>query len=140
VTVTNSYIEDILKEQGLKITKTRSFTLKSLYELNHPSVEDIIEYLYQSDIKTTFQSVYNNLETFEDLKLIKKIPTNGGFMRYDVHLHNHCHIHLAKSNQVNDYNDKELMQLIENHFLQKKNSTIDIKSIDVIINANQSIS
>jgi len=133
--VTDSHIEDTLKSHGLKITKTRFSTLKALYELNHPTVEDIIQYLAQANIKTSFQSVYNNLETFESLNLIKKIATNGGSMRYDVHLHNHCHIHLDNGNKVNDYNDTELMELIENHFKKKNDHNFDINSIDVIINA-----
>ncbi len=139
MTVTDTHIEDTLKKQDLKITKTRFFTLKSLYELNHPSVEEIIQYLAQANIKTTFQSVYNNLETFEDLKLIKKMATNAGCMRYDIHLHNHCHIHLDETNEVNDYNDKELMDLIENHFNKKNLKGYDIKSIDVVINAKQQL-
>jgi Fe2+ or Zn2+ uptake regulation protein len=137
LTVTNEHIETILKGQGLKITKTRFFTLKSLYELNHPSVEDIIKFLFQSNIKTTFQSVYNTLETFEQLTIIKKVATNGGCMRYDIHLHNHCHIHIDETNEVNDYNDKELMLLIENHFKKKNPEGYNIKSIDVVINAKQ---
>ena len=135
--ITNEHIESTLKNLGLKITKTRFFTLKSLYELNHPSVEEIIQYLSNSEIKTSFQSVYNNLETFEQLHLIKKVATNGGCMRYDVHLHNHCHIHIDESNEVNDYNDEELMLLIENHFKKKNPEGYNIKSIDIVINAKQ---
>lgn len=134
---TNEHIEATLKARGLKITKARFFTLKSLYELNHPSVEEIVQYLAQSNIKTSFQSVYNNLETFEQLDLIKKVPTNGSSMRYDIHLHNHCHIHIDESNEVNDYNDEELMTLIENHFKKKHPNGYNIKSIDVVINAKQ---
>jgi len=140
MTVNDSEISEILKKHSLKITKTRFFTLKALYELNHPSVENIITYLSESAISTTFQSVYNNLETFEELQLIKKIATNSGSMRYDIRTQNHCHIHLDESNEVNDYNDQELMDLIENHFKKKKINDFNIKSIDVIINAKQSIS
>ena len=135
--VTKSHIEEILKQNGLKITKTRFSTLKALYELNHPSVEDIVQYLFLADIKTTVQSVYNNLELYEELNIIKKIATNGSSMRYDIHSHNHCHIHMNDSNEVNDYHDQELMDLIENHFKNKKITDLNIKSIDVIITAKE---
>lgn len=135
--VEDSYIESTLKNHGLKITQVRFSILKSLYDLNHPSVEEISNYLIQNGIKSTFQSVYNNLETFEELQLIKKVATNAGSMRYDIHLHNHCHIHCDETNEVNDYEDKELMGLIENHFKQKGLNGYNIQSIDVIINAKQ---
>jgi len=137
MTVNDSDISEILKKHSLKITKTRFFTLKALYELNHPSVENIVNYLSESTINSTFQSVYNNLETFEELQLIKKIATNSGSMRYDIRTQNHCHIHLDESNEVNDYHDHELMSLIENHFKAKKKNGFNIESIDVIINAKQ---
>ena len=117
--VDKSHIENLLRKNDLKITNARFFTLKALYELNHPTVDEIASFLQKSNIKSSFQSVYNNLETFENLGLVKKVATNAGSMKYDIHLHNHCHIHCDETNEVNDYEDKELMGLIENHFKQK---------------------
>ena len=137
MTGTKTDIETTLKKNGLKITTSRFSTLEALYKLNHPSVEELIKYLSLSNTKTSTQSVYNNLELFEELNIIKKIATNGSSMRYDVHSHNHCHIQLNNSSEVKDYQDEELMLLIENHFKKKNKNEDNIKSIDVIITVNK---
>ena len=134
---TTTKINERFKQSGLKLTQARLSTFTALHELNHPTVEEILQYYQDQSIQTSFQSIYNNLEDFERVHLVRKIATSEGSTRYDVHLHNHCHIHDSNTNNVNDYNDDGLMELIES-YLKKKNLNLNIESIDVIINAKNS--
>ncbi len=129
--------ENILKKRGLKVTQSRIYILNALHELNHPCVDEIINFLDESTIKSSFQSVYNNIETFENIGLLKRIPTSNGSARFDINLNNHCHIQDNDTNEVSDYNDSELMSIIEKYFEAKKTHGLNISSIDVIINTNK---
>lgn len=132
--ITDQEIANNLKVAGLKMTQARLYTFKALHELDHPSVEEIFKFCQLNGVKTSFQSIYNNLEDFGKSNLVRKMATSEGSTRYDVHLHNHCHIHHDESNNLEDYEDEGLMMLIEN-YIKKKQLNINIKSIDVIINA-----
>ena len=129
--------ENILKKRGLKVTQARIYILNALHQLNHPCVDEIINFLDENNIKSSFQSVYNNIETFENIGLLKRVPTSNGSARFDIHLHNHCHIQDNETNEVSDYNDSELMTIIEQYFETKKPEGLNINSIDVIINTNK---
>lgn len=129
--------KNILKKRGLRVTQVRIYILNALHKLNHPCVDEIINFLDKNDIKASFQSVYNNIETFESIGLLKRVPTNNGSARFDIQLHNHCHIQDNETNEVSDYNDSELMGIIEKYFEAKKPQGLNINSIDVIINTNK---
>ena len=133
--ISKTDIQERFKQSGLKMTQARMRTFSALHDLNHPTVEEIIQYHKDQKIKTSFQSVYNNLEDFERVQMVKKIATSEGSTRYDVHVHNHCHIHKPGSNQIEDFEDEGLMHVIQDYLKQKK---IKIDSIDVIINTTHS--
>ena len=70
-------IEDIrnkFAEKGLKITPQRVVILEAIYKLNnHPTAENIIEYIRESHPNIATGTVYKVLETLVENGLIKKV-------------------------------------------------------------------
>ena len=71
--ISETKIQERFKQSGLKMTQARLNTFRALHELNHPTVDEIINYYQEQESGTSFQSIYNNLEDFEKVNLVKKI-------------------------------------------------------------------
>ena len=117
-------IEDIrnkLSEKGLKITPQRIAILDAIYKLrNHPSADNIIEYIRQNNPNIASGTVYKVLDKLIEKKLIKKVTTDNDVMRYDGIMGNHHHLYCMKCNAIEDYIDEELNTVLENYFKNKK--------------------
>ena len=113
-------IKDRLKEAGLKVTPQRLAILEAVYNLaNHPTAENIIEYIRTAHPGIATGTVYKVLETLVDKGLIKRVKTDKDAMRYDGILENHHHLYCAESDRIEDYTDQELDQLLETYFRKK---------------------
>ena len=70
-------IEDIrnkFSEKGLKITPQRVVILEAIYKLNnHPTTDNIIEYIRESHPNIATGTVYKVLETLVENDLISKV-------------------------------------------------------------------
>lgn len=117
-------IEDIrnkLSEKGLKVTPQRMAILDAIYKLgNHPSAENIIEYIRRSNPNIASGTVYKVLDTLIENKLVKKVTTDRDVMRYDGIMENHHHLYCLDSDVIEDYTDNELDDLLKNYFRNKK--------------------
>jgi Fur family peroxide stress response transcriptional regulator len=117
-------IEDIrnkLSEKGLKITPQRIAILDAIYKLgNHPSADNIIEYIRQSNPNIASGTVYKVLDKLIEKKLIKKVTTDKDVMRYDGIMENHHHLYCMECNAIEDYVDEELNSVLKNYFKNKK--------------------
>lgn len=119
----------------LKITPQRLAVLEALDKLkNHPTADDIKEYviLYHPNIATG--TIYKTLETFVGKGIIKKVKTEKDVMRYDAILENHHHLYCEESELIEDYFDEELNMMLENYFNKKKIPNFEIKEIRLQIN------
>ncbi len=113
-------IQEILKEHGLKVTPQRKVILQVLRTMkNHPTAEMIIREvtLKEPDISTA--TVYKTLDIFVRKGIIRKIKTDDDIMRYDPFTDRHHHIYSLDSNEIIDYADKELNNLLESYFRKK---------------------
>lgn len=120
-------IRNKFSEKGLKITPQRVVILEALYKLNnHPTAENIIEYIRESHPNIATGTVYKILETLVKKGLIKKVTTDKDVMRYDGIIENHHHLYCSDSNLIEDYRDEELDKLLYNHFKNK-----DIKGFKI---------
>lgn len=126
-------IEDIrnkFAEKGLKITPQRVVILEAIYILNnHPTAENIIEYIRESHPNIATGTVYKVLETLVENGLIKKVTTDKDIMRYDGIIENHHHLYCSECNLIEDYNDEELDKLLHNHFKNKNIKGFKIEDI-----------
>lgn len=127
-------IRNKFTEKGLKITPQRIAILESIYKLNnHPTADNIIEYIRKSHPNIATGTVYKVLETLVDNGLIKKVTTDKDVMRYDGIIEHHHHLYCSKCDLITDYNDKELDELLHNHFKNKNIEGFKIENIVIQI-------
>jgi Fur family transcriptional regulator, peroxide stress response regulator len=113
-------IKNRLEEKGLKITPQRMVILEAIYNLNnHPTAENIIEYIRQKHPGIATGTVYKVLETLVEIGLIKKVTTDKDIMRYDGILESHHHLYCSTCDLIEDYQDCELDELLKKYFENK---------------------
>ena len=130
-------IEEIssrLFEKGLKVTPQRIAILEAIIRLNnHPTAENIIDYIRRNHPNISIATVYKVLEVLTETGLIKKVKTDNDTMRYDAILENHHHIYCSDSDRIEDFMDNELNQVLENYFRKKKIPHFQIEDIKLQI-------
>lgn len=126
-------IEDIrnkFAEKGLKITPQRVVILEAIYKLNnHPTADNIIEYIRESHPNIATGTVYKVLETLVENGLIRKVKTDKDIMRYDGIVEKHHHLYCTECDLIEDYMDEELDKLLQNHFKNKNINGFKIEDI-----------
>lgn len=127
-------IRNKFSEKGLKITPQRVVILEAIYRLNnHPTADNIIEFIRKSQPNIAVGTVYKVLETLVENGLIKKVTTDKDIMRYDGIIENHHHLYCSECNLIEDYNDEELDKLLQNHFKNKNIKGFNIEEISLQI-------
>ena len=83
--------EELLK-RGLRPSYQRLKVLEYLYnEAGHPTVDEIFAALLPEIPSLSRTTVYNTLNAFVELGMVRVISMNGIEKRYDVTLRNHGH-------------------------------------------------
>ena len=127
-------IHNIISNMGLKVTPQRMAVLEALITLgNHPTADNIIEYIKKNHPHIAVGTVYKTLETYYEKGMLKKVKTEKDYMRYDPILEKHHHLYCEESNRIEDYYDEELNELLENYFNKKKIKNFNIEDIKLHI-------
>ncbi|MBE0675687.1 MAG: transcriptional repressor [Bacteroidales bacterium] len=132
-------IEDIqikkkITEAGLKVTPQRLTVLKALHEMNnHPSADQVLEYIRRHNPHMGTGTVYNILEVFADKGIIHRVKTEKGILRYDAISETHHHLYCSDTEKIEDYYDKELSQLLEDYFSKRRIQGFDIEELKLQI-------
>lgn len=125
---------NILIEKELKITPQRMAVLDALSRLNnHPTADNIIEFIKTNHPNIAIGTVYKTLETFVDMGIIKKVKTEKDVMRYDSILENHHHLYASDTEYIEDYFDDELDRVIEKYFQKKRIPNFVVEDVKVQI-------
>ena len=125
---------DKLKHKSLKVTPQRVAILQAIYTLdNHPTAENIIQYIAMKYPNIAIGTVYKVLESFVENGLLIRVKTENDAMRYDPMLENHHHLYCSESDRIADFEDQELDELIAAHFKKKKIKNFNIKDIKLQI-------
>ena len=112
---------------GLKITHQRIVVYQAILTTDkHPTAEQIYELIKSNNPSISLATVYKTLETFADNGLINKVSTPQGTMRYDANTDNHNHIYISNTNEILDYKDEELREILMNYLNRKKFSNLNI--------------
>lgn len=123
-------LKNNLSEKGLKVTPQRIIILEAIYKLaNHPTAENIIEYIREKHPNIATGTVYKVLETLVSNKLINKVKTERDIMRYDGVTEKHHHLYCTECDLIEDYIDEELDSLLKNYFKNKNLPGFDIEDI-----------
>ena len=126
----NLVIRDRLKEKGLKVTPQRVAIFEAILQLNnHPTAENIIDYIKSTHPNIAVGTVYKVLDSLVENNLLKKVKTEKDIMRYDNVLTNHHHLYCTKTDRIEDYENEELNKLIASYF--KKNNIKNFKILDI---------
>lgn len=114
----NTYREKIAKA-GLKVTNQRVAMLSILERIPHPSADDVVQEFRKKRQNISIGTVYNTLDTFVEKRLIRKLETEGGVVRYEISPDSHFHLYSRENERVEDYFDEELLILIRQHIDKK---------------------
>jgi Fur family transcriptional regulator, peroxide stress response regulator len=123
-----------LINSGLKVTPQRIAIFEAVAVLkNHPTVEQIIDYIRKNHPNVATATVYKVLDTLVENKLIKRVNTERDVTRYDAILEPHHHIYYSDSNKIEDYVDNDLSDFLKAYFEKKEIPGITIEDIKLQI-------
>jgi len=127
-------IKDKLVNKGLKITPQRIAILEAIIKLNnHPTAENIIEYIRKNHPNIATATVYKVLDALAENNLIMKVKTDRDFMRYDAIIETHHHLYCSDSDRIEDYHDDDLNKMLERYFKEKEIQGFKIEDIKLQI-------
>jgi Fur family transcriptional regulator, peroxide stress response regulator len=110
-----------LKNCGLKVTPQRIAVFDAVINLkNHPTAENITEFIKDNHPNIATGTVYKTLETLVQCGIINKVKTDSDVMRYDAITEKHHHLYCSESDRIEDFYDNELNDILDN-YLKKKN-------------------
>ncbi len=119
-----------LSDKKLKVTPQRVAVLEAIISSRtHPTAENIIEYVSEKHPNIGKGTVYRVLETLVKSKIIGKVKTDSGVMRYDPVIKNHHHLYCVNSDRIEDYEDDEINGILEKYFSQKNIKGFKIEDI-----------
>lgn len=132
--MTREEIAKKLANQGMRVTPQRIAILEAILSLNnHPTAEQIIAYIAKNYPSISIGTVYKILDSFVENKLLKKVKTEGGTMRFDPLLTKHHHLHCSETDQIIDYEDDSLDQLISDYFKKKGIKNFEVQDFKLEI-------
>jgi Fur family peroxide stress response transcriptional regulator len=127
-------IRNKLVEKELRVTPQRMAILEAIIKLNnHPTAENIIEYIRKNYPNISTATVYKVLDTLIESGLIRKVKTEKDVMRYDALLESHHHLYCSDSDRIEDYIDNELNRILENYFEKQRIPDFKIEDIKLQI-------
>jgi Fur family peroxide stress response transcriptional regulator len=129
LTADYSHIVDLLKKHGLKVTQQRLVVYQCLQEMsNHPTAEQVFDIVKASNPSISLATVYKTLDTMTEVGLINRVSSPGGHKRYDSELIQHNHLYVRDTNEIYDFHDKELHDLIVDYLGKKRIGNFNLKN------------
>ena len=125
-------IKKLIQSCGLKATHQRIVVYQAICDLGHASADMVIDHVLKVFPTLTVATVYNILESFVSVNLIRRLPSSGNKMFFDATIENHLHIYSEDTQSYQDYNDDELKNIISEH-LKKRGIEENISGFDLIL-------
>ena len=131
----NQYIEKALKmleASPLKVTEQRVAMVNLLFKNGaaHFTADDVYEEVNKNKIKISLATIYNCLNQFKELGIIKAIKVTTDKIYFDTNLEDHHHFFCIKSSRLIDVETNK----VKISKLPKLPRGKKFKSIEVIIN------
>ncbi|MDD3593479.1 MAG: Fur family transcriptional regulator [Candidatus Gastranaerophilales bacterium] len=120
------------KENSLRYTTQREkIFLAVANSCSHPDVEQVFNTVKQEVGDISMDTIYRNLQTLENLKLIFRVDHQIPKARFDADMTNHCHFICTKCGEIYDIFYKEKTSIPENakEFGAIKHVNLQVKGI-----------
>lgn len=92
-----------LRQEGLKITPQRIAILSFLEgNRNHPSVDEIYREVSRAFPTISLATVYNTLETLEEIREVQAVTIDPARKRYDPETKAHHHLMCSRCRTIRD--------------------------------------
>ncbi|WP_419798245.1 MAG: Fur family transcriptional regulator [Terasakiella sp.] len=111
--MTDSRIEEMCIEKGMKMTGQRRVIAKVLSDANdHPDVEEVYRRSSEVDPKISIATVYRTVRLFEEAGIVERLDFGDGRARYEEASEDH-HDHLidVQSGKIIEFHDNEIEEL-----------------------------
>ena len=107
-------VEDFIKKlesSPLKSTKQRKSLIKIIFGDGnaHYTVDDVYKKAKLNKIKISLATVYNSLNLFKDLGILKILTTSSDTIFYDTNLNDHHHFFCKKTGKLIDVDSSEVI-------------------------------
>ena len=127
-------VKQLLADHGLKATHQRLVIYRALCTgLQHPSAEQVHEMLREENPSLSLGTVYKTLDTLVQAGLLKRVHSEEGIMRYDAHVAPHNHLYCTNTNEIIDYADPELSEIISAYLSKKHFTNFEVNAVSVQI-------
>ena len=126
---------EIIKKAGLKATPQRKMVYTIMLELSHSPIDKIIERVQQQNPEITVSTVYRILDSFCEAGLLSKIKHPNGKFYFDISPMEHHHV--FTDNEVIDFIDPELTEIIKERLKSELFKHLEIEKISIQITAKQ---
>ncbi len=122
-----------IQKSGLKATPQRIAILGAMHKLGHASADMVAERLRDVFPSLTVATIYNVLESFLAKGLVVRRFSSNNKMYFDVNTYAHAHLYFVDDNHYSDYDDNELIELVNDYLKNKTIPNFKAKSIDIQI-------
>lgn len=125
-------IKNILIDSGLKATQQRIAVLDALMKLrNHPTAEELYQYLRKSYPTISLATIYNTLDSFAKNGLVRVVRMSNDCARYDAILQKHFHLYSQDTNEIADYFDENLEKIVTEYINNNKIDGFEVKEVQI---------
>lgn len=125
-------IKNILIDSGLKATQQRIAVLDALMKLrNHPTAEELYQYLRKSYPTISLATIYNTLDSFAKNGLVRVVRMSNDCARYDAILQKHFHLYSQDTNEIADYFDENLEKIVTEYINSNKIDGFEVKEVQI---------
>ena len=130
-------IRDRISATGLRVTPQRMRVLEAILKLNnHPTAENVIDFIRKNDPNIGSGTVYKVLQTFVDNKLIKRVKTERDIMRYDAILEDHHHLYCRECDHIEDFINERIDRILKDFFDENPIENFIIEDIKLNISGH----
>ncbi|EES90141.1 Fur family transcriptional regulator [Helicobacter canadensis] len=105
-------LEQLLKQNNLKITPQRITILKEIEKRGHISIEEIYENIREIHPSISLATIYKNLTSMQEAKIIDEVKLPNQKQRYELIKKPHIHLVCEKCGNITDMHfDNSIQQL-----------------------------
>lgn len=134
------HIKSLLQESGLKTTPQRLAVLDYMIACKcHPNVDEVYQAVCAHVPDISKATVYKLLESFAQNGILSKMNSNDGKLKYDYIAEHHHHLYDVDNDEIKDYPNNELDEILRNYFKEKSIDGYVIEDIKLEIKVKKQI-